>query len=60
MVQMITMTAAEDEQFGRILFGFTTAAKSGDTQLIDIRDFQLTFIEVSREEATVTSDPNWP
>jgi outer membrane protein assembly factor BamB len=60
LVQTITLTAAEDEQFERVLFGFTTAAKSGDSQLITVRDFQLTFIEAAREDVAVFDDPNWP
>jgi hypothetical protein len=43
LVQTITISQADNEKFERFLFGFTTAAKAGDSQQAIIRDFELTF-----------------
>jgi len=56
--QVIELTPAEHAKFERFLFGFTTAAKTGDTQLTTISDFQLTFIR-SSVDPVETADPDW-
>jgi hypothetical protein len=45
------------EDFERFLFGFTTAAGASDTQVVEIRDFQLTFSRSA--DPVTTSDPPW-
>jgi len=57
--QQIKLIDTDDAKFERFLFGFTTAAGPSDTQLIEIRDFQLTFRRPS-EDDTITDDPAWP
>ncbi|MEJ2286505.1 MAG: PQQ-binding-like beta-propeller repeat protein [Desulfobacterales bacterium] len=55
--QVIELTPAEHADFERFLFGFTTAAGASDTQLVEIRDFQLTF---SRSvDPDINDDPTW-
>jgi hypothetical protein len=54
--QTITLTEEEHAKFERILFGFTSAAASGDTQEAIIKFFKLTFIRDT--DPDVTSDPN--
>ena len=56
--QIIELTPAEHDKFERFLFGFTTAAKAADTQLVDIRDFQMTFIRAGIDPVENT-DPDW-
>ncbi len=55
--QVIELTPAEHDDFERFLFGFTTAASATDTQLVEIRDFQLTFIQSG--DPTIIADPAW-
>ena len=45
------------DDFERFLFGFTTAASATDTQTVEIRDFQLTFIQSG--DPTIIADPTW-
>ena len=54
--QTIKLSAADHAKFERLLFGFTTAAASGDTQESIIRLFELSFIRPT--DPVVTSDPN--
>jgi len=54
--QIITLTADEHAKFERFLFGFTSAAASGDTQTAIIKFFELTFIRAT--DPDVTFDPN--
>ena len=54
--QTIKLSAAEHAKFERFLFGFTSAAATGDTQKAIIKFFELSFIRVS--DPDVTSDPN--
>ena len=56
LVQTIKLTAEEHAKFERFLFGFTSAAATGDTQAAIIKFFELSFIRVS--DPDVTSDPN--
>ena len=56
--QTVTLAGTDDDKFERFLFGFTTAAKSGDDQLNVIRDFQLTFIRLS-VDPVFNNDPDW-
>ena len=55
--QVIELTPAEHNDFERFLFGFTTAAGATDTQVVEIRDFQLTFIQPS--DPNIIADPTW-
>jgi hypothetical protein len=55
--QVIELTPAEHDKFERFLFGFTTAAGASDTQIVEIRDFQLTFSRSS--DPTINNDPDW-
>ena len=55
--QVIELTPAEHGDFERFLFGFTTAASATDTQTVEIRDFQLTFIQSG--DPTIIADPTW-
>jgi hypothetical protein len=55
--QIIELTPAEHNAFERFLFGFTTAASASDTQVVEIRDFQLTFIQSG--DPTIIADPTW-
>ncbi|MDB4442100.1 PQQ-binding-like beta-propeller repeat protein [bacterium] len=57
LVQTITLSEADHDKFERFLFGFTTAAASGDTQESIIKFFELSFIR-SSSDPVVTSDPN--
>jgi hypothetical protein len=54
--QTIKLTADEHAKFERILFGFTSAAASVDTQVALIRFFELTFIR--NTDPDINSDPN--
>ena len=55
--QVIELTPAEHDKFERFLFGFTTAAGASDTQIVEIRDFQLTFAR--SVDPTINNDPDW-
>ncbi len=55
--QVIELPPAAHDDFDRFVFGFTTAAGSADTQVAEIRDFQLTFIQTA--DPVTTSDPPW-
>ncbi len=55
--QIIELTPADHGKFERFLFGFTTAAGASDTQLVEIRDFQLTFSRSG--DPTLSADPTW-
>ena len=55
--QVVELTPAENDDFERFLFGFTTAAGATDTQTIEIRDFQLTFIQSG--DPLINADPTW-
>lgn len=57
--QVIQLSSSEDDDFERFLFGFTTAAGSTDTQLVEIRDFELTFSRPGIDEI-ILSDDDWP
>jgi outer membrane protein assembly factor BamB len=57
--QVIQLTADEDLKFERFLFGFTTAAGSSDDQLVEIRDFELTFSRPGIDES-IDIDLDWP
>jgi outer membrane protein assembly factor BamB len=52
--QTITINATDHDKFERFLFGFTTAAQTGDDQQAIIRDFELTFSRSG--DPVVTSD----
>lgn len=54
--QTIKLSPAEHAKFERFLFGFTSAAATGDTQAAIIKFFELSFIRVT--DPDVTSDPN--
>jgi outer membrane protein assembly factor BamB len=56
--QVIELTQEEHDKFERMLFGFTTAASSTDTQLTTIADFQLTFARPGLDPV-ITDDPAW-
>jgi outer membrane protein assembly factor BamB len=56
--QAIKLTPKEHAKFDRFLFGFTTATKAADTQLVNIRDFQMTFIRTGIDPV-VNTDPDW-
>jgi outer membrane protein assembly factor BamB len=55
--QVIELTPADHVRFERFLFGFTTAAGASDTQTVEIRDFELTFIQSG--DPTIIDDPTW-
>ena len=55
--QVIELTPADHIRFERFLFGFTTAAGATDTQTVEIRDFELTFIQSG--DPTIIADPTW-
>jgi len=54
--QVIELSEADHDKLYRILFGFTTAVASNDTQESIIKFFELSFIRPTDPE--VTSDPN--
>jgi outer membrane protein assembly factor BamB len=64
MEQTIRLSSDEHNDFGRFLFGFTSATNALDTQSATIRDFQLSFKRDNDPTATknpaVDPDPNLP
>jgi hypothetical protein len=55
--QVIELSGAEHKDFNNFLVGFTTAAGADDDQQVDIRDFQLDFIQVGDE--IIDADDDW-
>jgi outer membrane protein assembly factor BamB len=58
LVQTIKLSAAQNQDFDRFIFGFTSQTGDMDIQTATIRKFQLSFIRPG--DPTVTNDPNWP
>ena len=57
LVQTFNLGNTLNTDFNTFLFGFTSAAESGNDQIINIRDFQLSFI---RPTDAVRTDPFTP
>ncbi len=57
MTQTIYLTESQHQDFERTIFGFTEATGSA-TQILNINDFELTFIRPGQR--VVLDDPDWP
>ncbi len=56
--QQFELSEDDHLKFDRLLFGFTGATASGQSQSVIIRKFQLSFSRPG--DSTITSDPDWP
>jgi hypothetical protein len=56
--QSFNLASPLNTDFNQFLFGFTSASEAGDSQVITIKNFQLSFIRSN--DPLIAADPQFP